>query len=72
MLIYSCFYKKNFIAPVSLLFRHTVYLFIYEFLHVSTFMCHYQGVLHLYLANLYEFLKLKLLKLQIYKIIKIY
>ena len=38
-------------------------------LHVSTSLCHPRGVLHLCLAKLHKFLKLKLLKLQFHKII---
>ena len=39
-------------------------------LHVSKFVCHHQGVLHLCLAKLHKFLKLKLFH-KIIKIIKI-
>jgi len=48
------------------------YLFIKcTLLHVSKSLCHPQGVLHLCLAKLHKFLRLKLLKLHFHKIIKL-
>jgi len=53
-------------------YRSQQYLIIqYILLDVLTFLCHHQGVLNLCLAKLHTFLKLKLLKLQFHKIIKI-
>ena len=40
-------------------------------LYVSTSVCHPQGVLHLCIAKLHKFLKLKLLKLQFHKTIRL-
>ena len=43
------------------------YVFTYYILlYVSTFLCHHQEVLHLRLAKLHKFLKLKLLNLFTY------
>jgi hypothetical protein len=40
----------------------------YILLHVSTFLCHHQGVPHLCLAKVHKFLKLKLLKSRLCKL----
>ena len=46
------------------------FLFIQcSLLHVSTSLCHPQGVSNMYLAKLLKFLILRLLKLQFFKII---
>jgi len=47
-----------------------IYYNILSLYNTSTFLCHRQGVLHLCFAKLHKFLKLKLLKLQLHKIIK--
>ena len=44
---------------------------VYLYLHVLTSLFHPHGVLHLCLAMLQRFLKLKLLKLQFHKIIRL-
>jgi len=41
-------------------------------LHVSTFLCHHQEVLHLCLVKIHKFLTPNLLKLQFHKIIQIF
>jgi len=54
--------------------KYTIYItteYFYVLLNVSTFLCHRQGVLHLCLAKLHEFLKLNLL-ITIQKIIETY
>jgi len=66
--IFYCFYFNQ---PMHKYISQQ-YLFIYcILLRVSTSVYHPSGVLHLCLAKLHEFLKLKLLKLQFHKIIRL-
>ena len=72
--VFSCMYRASLNAFITTNKCKTIYevsqeyVFIfYTLLYVSTFLCHHQEVLHLCLAKLHKFLKLKLLKLQFHK-----
>jgi hypothetical protein len=62
---YHCFYyNQQMQINITTLHITTVSLCKYINLNVSTFICHHQRYLHLCLAKLHKFLKLKLLKKQ--------
>ena len=64
-----CFYHNQ--QMHNYISKH--YLFIYCIpLHVLTFLCHHQGILHLCLANLHLFLKFKLLIYNSIQLLKYY